>query len=821
MNIEETGEVIGKINVEISYKIIELFSAGLYSSPNKAFEELICNSYDANASKVSVFLSDDLNEENAFIWVCDNGDSMDANGLRELWKIGESSKRKPGVRHQRLQIGKFGIGKLATYVLARKLTYLCKKDNKYLAVTMDYNKIGKKDKQITLDEREIDESEAKLLMETYIEDEKLLSFDLFGEEAEDSWTFSILTQLKTKATEIKKGILKWILRTAIPLNPSFNLKFNGEVIQSSKIERTINKKWIIGKDDQIADKLPNATSRVEKVNEDENYFVDFENVKNISGYFELYEDSLVDGSKSSDNGRSHGIFLMVRGRLVNLNDPLLGMDALTHGVFNRTRVIINADELDKYLTSARENIKESKALSEITKYIQKKFNSELKPHHFESENNKLKQKSISYRISQTPLTISKRPLYVFVKKFKNGDILNPKLIKKPKKSTIDSLIQSFKDDLTSDETIIKETSWVVLESTDPIAKLDLESGVLSINLLHPLIANYHETFKSRLPLEFFAITEVLTEAHLYEIGIDETLINEILDRRDETLRELSYSDRDSAPLVAQILNDSLDDSGMLEEAVFKSLLSLGFKVTKIGGNGKPDGKADAFLGYGPNHENQNYSLTYDAKSTKKQRIAANTTNMASLNRHKEDYGADFVLVVAVDYEGGNDPTSALFKMAKQQKVTVMRASDLIRLLLLSSPKQIGLNQIKELFENCHTPLEVKQWIDNKQEEEVEFGPIKEILDIIYKFQSEDTEQPEIASIRIVLNSDFDLNLSKEKIKSMIQSLISIVPGFISIDDEKVGINGSPEKIMEVISAKISGVPSEMNQVYLDAFTSRS
>jgi len=410
-------------------------------------------------------------------------------------------------------------------------------------------------------------------------------------------------------------------------------------------------------------------------------------------------------------------------------------------------------------------------------------------------------------------------LYVFAKKLKDGEIHNPKLISVPKESALDGLIEILKEDLTSEETIIKETKWVVLESSDSIAKLDLESGILSINLLHPIIANYHETFKSRLPLEFFAITEVLTEAHLYETGMDETLINEILDRRDETLRELSYSDRDSAPVVAQILKESLDDSGMLEEAVYKSLLSLGFKVTKIGGNGKPDGKADAFLGYGANRINQNYSLTYDAKSTKKKRISANTTNMASLNRHKEDYEADFVLVVAVDYDGGNDPESAVFKMAKQQKVTAMRASDLIRLLLLSSPKQIGLNQIKELFQNCHTPLEVEKWIDEIQEKEIEFGPIKEILDIIYKFQSEDTEQPEIAAIRVELNRDNDFNLSKEKIKSIIQSLKTFVPGFISIDDEKVGINGTPEKIMEVISIKISGVPSEMNQVYLDAFTS--
>ena len=44
--LEQFGRVIDNIDVKISYKIIELFSAGLYSSPNKAFEELICNSYE-------------------------------------------------------------------------------------------------------------------------------------------------------------------------------------------------------------------------------------------------------------------------------------------------------------------------------------------------------------------------------------------------------------------------------------------------------------------------------------------------------------------------------------------------------------------------------------------------------------------------------------------------------------------------------------------------------------------------------------------------------------------------------------------------------
>ena len=113
LEFKEKGKLEGKIPLQINYQIIDLFSGGLYSSPNKAFEELVSNSYDANASHVSVFLSPDLIQDDAFIWVCDNGDGMDKKGLKQLWKIGESNKqliKNP----KRKQIGIFGIGKLAT-----------------------------------------------------------------------------------------------------------------------------------------------------------------------------------------------------------------------------------------------------------------------------------------------------------------------------------------------------------------------------------------------------------------------------------------------------------------------------------------------------------------------------------------------------------------------------------------------------------------------------------------------------------------------------------------------------------------------------------
>ena len=54
------GDKTGDIDVRLSYRIVELFSEGLYTSPNKAIEELVANSFDAGARRVHVLLSPNL-----------------------------------------------------------------------------------------------------------------------------------------------------------------------------------------------------------------------------------------------------------------------------------------------------------------------------------------------------------------------------------------------------------------------------------------------------------------------------------------------------------------------------------------------------------------------------------------------------------------------------------------------------------------------------------------------------------------------------------------------------------------------------------------
>ncbi|HPM09276.1 MAG TPA: ATP-binding protein [Paludibacter sp.] len=817
MDLVNIGESIGNIKVEISYKIIQLFSAGLYSSPNKAFEELICNSYDAFASHVDVYVPYDLSNDESCIWILDNGEGMNSSELEQLWKIGESNKRDGNDRDsKRLQIGRFGIGKLSTYILTRNLTYLSKKEDRFLLATMDFDLVNSGSSEtLFIDKREVSEQEAKSVIDFYCGSSNL-HMKLFGCNSEESWTFSLLTGLKPKATEIKIGRLKWILKTALPLNPQFNLFLNDEAIESSKISIPILKTWVIGEDDITAQGLGNSKCYIDSSGQPT---LDLESLKGIAGEFVLYADSLLTG-KSSSLGRSHGIFLNVRGRLINLDDALLGMEPFSHGAFNRTRIIVNADALDDYLTSTRESIKSSVPYEQLKHYIKSKFNNEVRKYYFDYDNREAAKKTISYRLSQTSYTTSRRPIYSFIKKYYENEIENPFLIEKPDKADKDGLLQAFDADIEAGTQIIEEVDFAPISSESPIAKLNLKLKTLNINTLHPFVANYSDAYKNALPLQSVAITEVLTEAHLYELSINESIINEVMRRRDLTLRELALSDRDGIPAVALLVRDAVVDASGLEDAVNRALIALGFDSVRIGGKNAPDGKASAHLGFSADSVDHSYSLTFDAKSTSKKRIQASTARLSALKRHQSDYEATYCLEVSVGFEGEESDDSAISKEARQQKVTLMKTDDLIRLLYLAAPKQLGLNKLEDLFKTCYAPLEVAKWIDELEKSEIPVPPYYEIIDIIYDFQREDSEPPIVETVRLRLNEKLDTKFSVNNVREYIKALSILVPGCVSMDcDRYVSVQNNPETIKSRVSKVInhSSIPQKYQNLYVTQF----
>jgi hypothetical protein len=203
-----TFELVGtqqsEIEVKISNRIVELFSEGLYSSPNKAVEELVSNSFDAGARNVHIILPPDTAQPGTTIVVLDDGSGMDGQGLQQHWIIGSSKKR---LRHGvgRSPIGKFGIGKLATYVLAAKLTHISKVKRRFYAATMDYALIqnGTNDEvfseeTVHLPLRSLSEAQATSALSPWTSGASVghKALRLFGANATPSWTAAIMSDLK-------------------------------------------------------------------------------------------------------------------------------------------------------------------------------------------------------------------------------------------------------------------------------------------------------------------------------------------------------------------------------------------------------------------------------------------------------------------------------------------------------------------------------------------------------------------------------------------------------------------------------------------------
>ena len=178
-SVRTTGQEVKQFPIEIGPRFLELFSEHLYSSPNKTFEELVANAWDAEATAVYISIPEDLKSADASIWVLDNGTSMDVAGLETLWTITSDHKRSIE-SPKRPPIGKFGIGKLATYILASEITFICKAvDGKIRTVPVNYRDIEElqgvwRPNQVPLTVREISETELQNIVSTLQEGKAIL-----------------------------------------------------------------------------------------------------------------------------------------------------------------------------------------------------------------------------------------------------------------------------------------------------------------------------------------------------------------------------------------------------------------------------------------------------------------------------------------------------------------------------------------------------------------------------------------------------------------------------------------------------------------------
>ena len=833
------GRRRSKIAVRISYKIIHLFSEGLYSSPHKAVEELVSNSFDAGAENVQVLVPQDLGAKTASIAVIDDGIGMDEEGLKDLWLIGVTKKRIPGKKPPkgRKQIGRFGIGKLATYVLADRLTHICKSSSRYFSTSMDYGevptdeKLGIYDeKKINLPLRELSEAQAREALAPWLEGPSKTPnpIVLFGKKAPKSWVVAVLSELKEMATEIQHGRLRWILQTAMPLRPDFHLYLNGEEIQPSKLTAAKVGHWVLGKNlkelpSPAPDDLTPSEDNAAPKDSIERYGLTDPILGRVTGFIEAYEDPLA-GGKSDEIERSNGFFVYVRNRLVNVDDPGFGINRnlLRHGTFSRFRMVVHVDSLDDVLRSSRETFSKGTLYARAQNLLHGAFNhARVKLEEHEATQSPSAQ--MASRLAAIPGSLTRRPIVGLVATAIEGKS-HPALIKYPPDLSPENqavFIEELHARSASPEGLVREAQLLELSIEQGIAIFDATTGVLQINTLHPFVAHFLDEFENKkqsLPLELFAMSEVLMEAHLYEQGLEEDVVRDVMARRDELLRYLARSTgKRTAHMVAQDLVDASTDKHRLESELVTAFDSMGFDAVPLGGSNRADGKAEAHLAAANPGQLRRYAVSLEAKSKEKagKKVSADRVNVSAIARHRDDLKCDHALVAGPDFPTKKGQQGALVKEMEANReqtnrtITLIRVVDLARLVRLVPLKRVGLDKIRGLFEICRTPEECREWIEKLEKEDVSKVPYRDILETIWRLQNERPSEPvEYAGVVVALDRDKNIRLTKEELKSICQALSRMAPTMIAARETSVEMSQRPDKVVDTLRAVIQQHPQK-------------
>lgn len=815
-DLESRVAATTEIPVPISYEIIKLFSEGLYQSPQKAVEELVSNSYDAEATHVHIVLPSAAVDPNERLWVIDNGDGLDSAGFTDLWKIAVSGKAAtilaPG---KRAPIGQFGIGKLASYVLAWRLTHISRANDVVRVTTMNFREIDSRRQNdalthpYTLGLRELSLEQAKELMS----DIRLRSpsaWNMMFNAESTSWTAAALSDFKELYSKLSVGRLKWVLRTALPLVSDFQITVDDEALVSSKATASPLFEYVVGLNDVAATDLG-----LEPGSDSDGTFVSIPGIKGVlRGSAEVYETKLTEG-KSDRWNRSNGFFVRVRGRIINVDDQLFGLPTLNHATWSRFSMQLEVDGLRSHLLSSREGVRESDATDQMRSYLQAVFN-RCRRAYDEWLDSRDGSRDVNILLANAPSSYVVEPLIEAVQR------------------AIVSERESFYVDSVPDVGLEEREAWVAAfadaAAKNPFAEVEFQaSGVndravryrpqtrsLLINTDHPFIAKLLSAERgTRTAASLFASSELLVDVLLQEHSFDDQRVFDMMADRDRVLRLVAGERPTTASEVMRLLKSATEHETALERAVGLAFRALGFEYERRGGNvGGADGVLDGRLGRGAERL-EDYRLVYDAKQTKQPSVSADKIDPSSLWVFKRDEKADYAFFIAIAYEAESNPTSKVNKKLENsvhhhQPVTLLKVDHLIKLVSLHYQYGLTLSRLRTLFESAHTVLEVDEWMKNLETEMTEMEPRVPLKVLLLALEAEKADLAAVPTVNAARAVSAELKrFAPERLVASLRAVNEIVGNrFIEVDEVSTQIR---------LHTSAAQIVAELDRSLLDLF----
>ena len=387
----------GTVEVDISYDIIRQFSAQLYTNPRKAIEELVCNSYDAGAKVCHVSLP---KNENGSLMILDNGKSMNLRGLQDLWRVASSPKYqgedKERIDNNRMQIGKFGVGKLAAFALGERLTHVACVNNDVRVVSVGQSELkDKKGAPPKFKVYRLPIQQAIPLLEPY-----LSALPKPWHEGWPTWTLAIVEQIDQPVSgrALSISILRRMITNALPISADFRVYVEGNEVPKKeikdediaiKVEITnpelkknirdeLQAFWLDAGEGATLREVPKELYelRIQKVANPQktNEYVDALIVPRLGPVIgnSIMTYKFLTTEKLSERGyANNGFAIRAHGKLINPENELFGISARSHSYWARFLANLEMPGLDRVLLVQRNDVSENSNEAQIARLVAK------------------------------------------------------------------------------------------------------------------------------------------------------------------------------------------------------------------------------------------------------------------------------------------------------------------------------------------------------------------------------------------------------------------------------------------------------------------
>jgi hypothetical protein len=201
-----------------------------------------------------------------------------------------------------------------------------------------------------------------------------------------------------------------------------------------------------------------------------------------------------------------------------------------------------------------------------------------------------------------------------------------------------------------------------------------------------------------------------------------------------------------------------------------------------------------------------YSFTFDAKASEGVSAQTNNINLAGIVQHREDNKADYALVIAPGYQDGS-----LEIRCEQQVVTPITARDLGRLLEYTVEHgAIPFTKLRDIFA-LYSPNAVTKWVDALEAWLKSKRPLT--LDIFIKaLEHLKGKVPDVLSasmVALICREQFKKKTVVDTdVIALVKGLSILIPDLVGIDNDKIIVNASSEKVAEAVRSQLEKLHSD-------------